>query len=161
MPKVVQPKKRRAVISAAQKQEICQQKQANPKLLDVELSKRYDTERSTITKILSQSEKWLAVDLATNAAKAKTTKKPTYPRIHESMELWFATLSHRGLTVTGDLLKEKALSFSKMLGEGYETLKPLTVGWLSSRSAWVFANTAFTANPKARHWTLFHRCGAT
>jgi Tc5 transposase DNA-binding domain/DDE superfamily endonuclease len=130
MPKVIQPKKKRAVLSATQKKEICEQKQANPKLSDSALSQQYNTERSTITKILRQSEKWLAVEIATNAAQAKTTKQPTYPRIQEAMTLWVSSVSNRGLTLTGDLLKQKALDFAVALGEGYENFKA-SDGWLA------------------------------
>ncbi|CAJ0897804.1 19179_t:CDS:10 [Entrophospora sp. SA101] len=71
---------------------ICIKKRENLKLRDEDLAKEYGLDRSTITKILKQREKWLAIDPNSNYAKQKTQKSPKFPQIEDQLAQWLASL---------------------------------------------------------------------
>ena len=53
--------KKRTILSAAQKWEICEAKEREPRLSNVNLALWYNIGKSTVTDILSDKERWLAI----------------------------------------------------------------------------------------------------
>ena len=53
--------RKRTILSAAQKREICEAKEREPSLSNVNLALRYNIGKSTVTDILSDKECWLAI----------------------------------------------------------------------------------------------------
>ncbi|RIB30890.1 DDE superfamily endonuclease-domain-containing protein [Gigaspora rosea] len=53
--------KKRAILSAAQKHDICKAKEMNPNIKNVDLANKYSVGKSTITDILKEKECWLAI----------------------------------------------------------------------------------------------------
>ncbi|CAG8759388.1 15360_t:CDS:1, partial [Cetraspora pellucida] len=47
--------------TAAQKQDLCRKKQKNPLISNVELAKQYGIGKSTVTDILNEKDRWLAI----------------------------------------------------------------------------------------------------
>ncbi|CAG8471690.1 5898_t:CDS:2 [Racocetra fulgida] len=116
MPQEQKQKKKRVPITALTKQEICIKKRENMKLRDEDLAKEYGLDRSTITKILKQRDKWLAIDPNSNYAKQKTQKSPKFPQIEEALASWLAITSSQGNAVSDGQLQEKALEFAQISG---------------------------------------------
>jgi hypothetical protein len=53
--------RKRVSLSAAQKRELCETKEKNPDFSNVELAVQYNVGKSTITDILKEKERWLAI----------------------------------------------------------------------------------------------------
>ena len=54
-------KRKRVNLSASQKQEICEIKEKNSNINNVELAGQYNVGKSTITDILKEKERWLSI----------------------------------------------------------------------------------------------------
>jgi hypothetical protein len=130
MPKEPKPRKRVA-LTAIQKKQIREKKRENPKITDSDIALEFGCDRTTVTKILKQ-EKWenLTENSISSKANAKTTKPPRYPQVEKALDLWVGTLEQRRLTLTGDLLRQKALVFAELFGVSGEDFKA-SKGWLS------------------------------
>ncbi|CAG8542904.1 21821_t:CDS:2 [Dentiscutata erythropus] len=129
MPQEQKQKKKRVPITALTKQEICIKKRENMKLRDEDLAKEYGLDRSTITKILKQRDKWLAIDPNSNYAKQKTQKSPKFPQIEEALAQWLTVTISQGNAVSDGQLQEKALEFAQMYGLRNEF--QASNGWIS------------------------------
>ena len=128
MPQEQKQKKKRVPITALTKQEICLKKRENLKLRDEDLAKEYGLDRSTITKILKQREKWLAIDPNSNYAKQKTQKSPKFPQIEEALSQWLSHNIGNG-SVSDAQLQEKALELAQTYGLRNEF--QASNGWIS------------------------------
>src|SRR5436190_1783630 len=53
--------RKRVILSAAQKHEICETKENNPNISNVSLAQEYRIGKSTITDILKEKERWLGI----------------------------------------------------------------------------------------------------
>ncbi|CAG8719442.1 20097_t:CDS:2, partial [Cetraspora pellucida] len=96
---------------------------------DEDLAKEYGLDRSTITKILKQRDKWLAIDPNSNYAKQKTQKSPKFPQIEEALAQWLTITIAQGNAVSDGQLQEKALEFAQMYGLRNEF--QASNGWIS------------------------------
>ena len=56
--------RKRNILTAAQKRELCETKEREPNLSNVELAQKYNIGKSTITDILKDKERWLVIILA-------------------------------------------------------------------------------------------------
>ena len=52
--------KQQVILSAAQKHEICQAKEINPNIKNVDLATNYQVRKSTITDILKKKDHWFS-----------------------------------------------------------------------------------------------------
>ncbi|PKK72746.1 Isochorismatase hydrolase [Rhizophagus irregularis] len=129
MPQEQKQKKKRVPITALTKQEICLKKRENLKLRDEDLAKEYGLDRSTITKILKQREKWLAIDFNSNYAKQKTQKSPKFPQIEDALSRWLSANLNNGNSVSDAQLQEKALEYAQSYGLRNEF--QASNGWIS------------------------------
>jgi hypothetical protein len=128
MPKELKTAKRVA-LTAIQKKQIRIRKQENPKITDQDIAKEFGCDRSTVTKILKQG-KWEDLNESSYSAKAKSSKQAKYPQVEQALELWVGTLEQRKLTLTGDLLRQKALTFAEYFGISAEEFKASN-GWVT------------------------------
>ncbi|CAG8467345.1 7184_t:CDS:2 [Paraglomus occultum] len=129
MPQEPKAKKKRVPITALTKQEICIKKRDNGKLRDEDLAREYGLDRSTITKILKQRERWLSIDPASNHARQKTQKSPKFPQIETALADWLAMTATNGEAVSDAQLQTKALEFAQMYGIRNEF--QASNGWIS------------------------------
>ena len=53
--------RKRVILLAAQKREICETKEKNPSFLNIELAQQFCIEKSTVTDILNKKEHWLVI----------------------------------------------------------------------------------------------------
>jgi hypothetical protein len=129
MPQEQKQKKKRVPITALTKQQICLKKRENLKLRDEDLAKEYGLDRSTITKILKQRDKWLAIDPNSNYAKQKTQKSPKFPQIEEALSQWLTINISNGGSISDAQLQEKALELAQTYGIRNEF--QASNGWIS------------------------------
>ena len=53
--------RKRNILTAAQKRELCETKEKEPNLSNVDLAQKYNIGKSTVTDILKDKERWLVI----------------------------------------------------------------------------------------------------
>ena len=78
-------KRKRVNLSAGQKREICELKEMDSRIQNVELAQRYNVGKSTITDILRESERWLT--LTEGQESVKKFRGPKWPLLEGALGL--------------------------------------------------------------------------
>ncbi|CAG8775011.1 818_t:CDS:1, partial [Cetraspora pellucida] len=73
-------------LTAAQKQDLCRKKQKNPLISNVELAKQYGIGKSTVTDILNEKDRWLAI--LDEEQENKKFQGPKWPKLENALSLW-------------------------------------------------------------------------
>src|SRR5260364_14626 len=121
--------KKRTRLTAKQKKDIQEKKRANPNLKDEEIAAEFDCDRSTISKILKQ-KKWAEIQEILPTSNALKTASPKFPQIKRALEMWIGTVEQHKLTLTGEVIRQKALQFAALLGISEEEFRA-SQGWLT------------------------------
>ncbi|CAB5190067.1 unnamed protein product [Rhizophagus irregularis] len=108
-------KQTRASLTGAQKQEVCLKKLQKPTPKNKELAKEYDVSQEMISDILKESEKWLALKLDFYEASLKKQVKPNFPQVDEALGFWVEKAIDNNITISGELLAQKACDFATLL----------------------------------------------
>ncbi|GBC35167.1 tigger transposable element-derived protein 6-like [Rhizophagus irregularis DAOM 181602=DAOM 197198] len=108
-------KQTRASLTGAQKQEVCLKKLQKPTPKNKELAKEYDVSQEMISDILKESEKWLALKLDSYEASLKKQVKPNFPQVDEALGFWVEKAIDNNITISGELLAQKACDFATLL----------------------------------------------
>lgn len=75
-------------LTAVQKQSICKYKKDNPDISYIDLAKNYGVGKTTIQNIISQSKKWLDIDINTATAQPLRNKPQKWPSLEQALWLW-------------------------------------------------------------------------
>ena len=108
-------KRTRASLTGAQKQEVCQKKLQKPAPKNKEIAKEFDVSEGMICDILKESEKWLALKLDSYEASLKRQIKPSFSQIDEALGFWVEKAIDNNITISGELLAQKARDFATLL----------------------------------------------
>ncbi|CAB4419054.1 unnamed protein product [Rhizophagus irregularis] len=103
--------RKRTILSAAQKREICEIKEREPNLSNVSLAQRYNIGKSTVTDILSEKERWLAI--SGDQGSIKKFRGPKWPRLEQALGLWVDNALNTRQDIDGNILKVKAAFFAE------------------------------------------------
>ncbi|PKY29709.1 hypothetical protein RhiirB3_341185, partial [Rhizophagus irregularis] len=103
--------RKRTILSAAQKCEICEIKEREPNLSNVSLAQRYNIGKSTVTDILSEKEHWLAI--SGDQGSIKKFRRPKWPQLEQALGLWVDNALNTRQDIDGNILKVKAAFFAE------------------------------------------------
>src|SRR3954452_17449583 len=103
--------RKRTILSAAQKREICETKEREPSLHNVSLAQRYGIGKSTVTDILNEKERWLAI--SGGQENIKKFRGPKWPQVEKALGLWVDNALNTKQDIDGNILKTKATFFAK------------------------------------------------
>ena len=109
----MQTKRKRANLSAAQKRELCEKKEKDPGITNVDLARQYDIGKSTVTDILNEKERWLAV--LEGQGSVKKFRGPKWPQLEDALGLWVDNALNTKKNIDGNILKTKASYFARQL----------------------------------------------
>lgn len=127
----ISAKRRRSVLTLEQKLEIIKRAKKGERV--TKLASEYGVGKATVSDLKRQEEKIMAfvARLATDGPKRrKTMRKPHDERVEKAMHLWLNQEKRKGTTISGPLLKEKAMAFHRQLhGDTDDSFKAST-GWL-------------------------------
>ncbi|CAB5369969.1 unnamed protein product [Rhizophagus irregularis] len=127
--KEVKKASKRKSLSFVQKKELCEWKRDNPSYNQNDLAKKYDISKPQVSRILKEKEKWLCIDIANKElSNQKRDRGAKFPEIESALYLWMQQALASNLTITGDILKAKALNFATQL---QTTTFTASDGWLS------------------------------
>jgi len=130
-----QPKKRSA-ISVSLKHEICEWAKKNSNKRHHEIAKHFNEknltlniDRSTITKILTNSENWNAAIEIESSKEIFRHRGVKFPILDNAMNLWVENVMTGGVILTDLLIKEKAKFFANAFNIQEDELV-FSNGWL-------------------------------
>ncbi|CAB5351784.1 unnamed protein product [Rhizophagus irregularis] len=103
--------RKRTILSAAQKREICEIKEREPNLSNVSLAQRYNIGKSTVTDILSEKERWLAI--SGDQGSIKKFRGSKWPQLEQALGLWVDNALNTRQDIDGNILKVKAAFFAE------------------------------------------------
>jgi PDZ domain-containing secreted protein len=109
-------KGQRVILTHAQKKEICTLLSQKPAPTQTAVAYQYGIKQNTVSDIWNKRDRWLAINDDEILSKRKRERKPLYPEIEEALTIWFTRAVHDNITVTIDLLKQKAKHFATLLG---------------------------------------------
>ena len=102
-------------LTAVQKQSICKCKKDNPDISYIDLAKNYGVGKTTIQNIISQSKKWLDIDINTVTAQPLRNKPPKWPSLEQALWLWTTSIVENNLPLTGETILVKARDYAEHL----------------------------------------------
>lgn len=127
--KMVEGTSKRKSLSFAEKKELCEWKKDNPSYNQEDLAKKFNISKAQVCKILKEKDKWLSIDILNKEFKnQKRERGAKFPEVEAALYLWMQQALHSNLTITGDVLKSKALHFATRL---QVTTFTASDGWLS------------------------------
>lgn len=128
MPKTTSRK--RAALSLETKKALCQYKLEHPHDSAKRLIEIFNLEvdRSTVTKILAESDRWIAKDVSGNSGKLTKDRKEMFPKVNDALGEWMFGALATNRILTGKILQMKALEFAQRFPE--EKDFKASDGWL-------------------------------
>ena len=114
-------RKRRKNLSLGDKIDIIRRKDADVKLSDEKLAVEFGVERSTISGILRNKEKFLQLHADAKSSDLKKTRiqMARFYSLEEILYKWFEGLRSQNIPVSQDLLKAKAVElYNKAIEQG-------------------------------------------
>lgn len=129
-------KQKRSAISQQIKKEICLYSKKNTDKSHSEIATQFNInysnlslKRSTISKILKDKEKWENFVPTENSTKVFRERSVKFPPLEKALGLWISQVSASGLTISDNILCEKAGEFAQALDIPKKSLS-LSHGWL-------------------------------
>ena len=134
MPPDREKSNKRKSLSFAKKRELCKWKRDNPSYNQEELAEKFDISKPQVCKILKAKDKWLSIDVTNKDFKnQKRDRGAKFSEVESALYLWMQQALSSNLTITGDILKTKALNFATRL---HITSFIASDGWLSKFKKW-------------------------
>lgn len=130
-------KKTRTSISVDIKKEVCEYMLANPTakhgavalFFNEKYNGKLNIDRTTITKIWQNREKWLAVLLNSQTSHIFRQRSTQFPELDKALQIWTSQAVAAGLPLTDVILQQKGMELAKMLNIEEDQLK-FTNGWV-------------------------------
>lgn len=95
---------------------VCQRHLENPTQKQEQLAREFGVERSTVSKILKEKEKWLSMpDDSTVQATATRSRPPRWPDLEQRLGDWMFAMEEQGIAVYDNMIREKALEMAQNL----------------------------------------------
>lgn len=108
---------------------ICDYSAANPQVKQDAIAHQFGIERSTVSKILKQKDKWLAIQPGSDAARIAKHRAVKFPAVEDRLTAWVAELEARGEAIRDTTIRNEALRIARELGLGEDKFKA-SGGWI-------------------------------
>ncbi|PVH96247.1 CenpB-DNA-bind-domain-containing protein, partial [Periconia macrospinosa] len=118
----------RKTLTDQDRRRMCQYHEDHPTVKQTEIGAMFGVERSTVSKVLRQKEKYLFQDDGSRSPIRKGKGK--FPDIERALANWARNHQKSGLPLTDSLIKEKARFFSTTVGNNESHFKTTSASWL-------------------------------
>lgn len=108
---------------------ICDYSVANPAVKQDAIASKFGIERSTVSKILKQKEKWLAIDPESSDARIAKHRAVKFPAVEDRLTIWVAELKAKGEPIRDSEIRQEALRIAQRVGLGEDKFKA-SGGWI-------------------------------
>ena len=129
-------KRKHTAISIDIKKEICEYIMSNNNVKQGEVALFFNTkyeelniDRSTVSKIWQDREKWLAVLSTSQTSQIFRNRSVQFPELDKALQIWTSQAISTGLPLTDMILQQKGLELAQMLNINEDKLK-FANGWL-------------------------------
>ncbi|KAI0373755.1 CenpB-DNA-bind-domain-containing protein [Pilatotrama ljubarskyi] len=112
------------------RREICMYARDHPGTKQEDIAHRFGVERSTVSKILKQRHRWLAVSLDEDVQIAKL-RPSKFPELEHRLAEWVKTVSKNGTVLSDALLRQRAREIGDEQGYTPDKFKASS-GWLEN-----------------------------
>ncbi|KAF7930732.1 uncharacterized protein EAE98_001967 [Botrytis deweyae] len=118
----------RKTLTDSDRRRMCQYHEDNPTVKQTEIGAMFGVERSTVSKVLRQREKYLfPEDRSLSPVKRAKGK---FPDIERALSNWVRNTQKQGIPLTDSAIKEKARFFATTVGNNESHLKTNSTTWL-------------------------------
>ncbi|KAI9849455.1 MAG: hypothetical protein M1837_004075 [Sclerophora amabilis] len=117
----------RKTLTDADRRRMCLYHEENPTVKQTEIGAMFGVERSTVSKVLRQKEKYLLPDGSRSPIKRS---KGRFPDIERALSNWARNSQKTGMPVTDAMIKEKARFFATTVGNSESHVKINSSSWL-------------------------------
>ncbi|ESZ97599.1 hypothetical protein SBOR_2000 [Sclerotinia borealis F-4128] len=118
----------RKTLTDSDRRRMCQYHEDNPTVKQTEIGAMFGVERSTVSKVLRQREKYLfPEDRSLSPVKRAKGK---FPDIERALSNWVRNTQKQGIPLTDAAIKEKARFFATTVGNNESHLKTNSTSWL-------------------------------
>ncbi|KAH0541347.1 hypothetical protein FGG08_004185 [Glutinoglossum americanum] len=118
----------RRTLTDADRRRMCIYHEENPTVKQTEIGAMFGVERSTVSKVLRQKEKYLFPDDGSRSPVKRTKGK--FPDIERALSVWAKNSQKQGIHVTDGMIREKARFFATTVGNSESHLKANSTSWL-------------------------------
>lgn len=126
----VNGKRTKTKIDDVDRKRICEYAAAHPRQRQGDIAAVFDVERSTVSKILKNRDKWLSIDLGDAYLNRDRTIR--YPELEKQLIMWCQREVQSGRLPGDEQLRDQALALAKTSGEAHiESFNPTTV-WIDT-----------------------------
>ncbi|PWZ02616.1 hypothetical protein BCV70DRAFT_155886 [Testicularia cyperi] len=108
---------------------ICEFSEASPNAKQDTIASHFGIERSTVSKILKQKDKWLAIDPDSDLARIAKHRAVKFPAVEDRLANWVARLKSEGTPIKDAMIRQEALNVARELGLGEDKFKA-SGGWI-------------------------------
>ncbi|PGH32465.1 hypothetical protein GX50_04765 [[Emmonsia] crescens] len=118
----------RRTLTDNDRRRMCMYHEENPHVKQTEIGAMFGVERSTVSKVLRQKEKYLYPDDGSRSPIKKSKGK--FPDIERALSNWVRNHQRQGGQLNDDMIKEKAIFFARTVGGPENHQKILSSNWL-------------------------------
>ncbi|KAF2009186.1 CenpB-DNA-bind-domain-containing protein [Aaosphaeria arxii CBS 175.79] len=118
----------RKTLTDADRRRMCLYHEEHPTVKQTEIGAMFGVERSTVSKVLRQKEKYLYQDDGSRSPIRKSKGK--FPDIERALANWARNHQKQGLPLNDSIIREKARFFATTVGNSESHLKANSTSWL-------------------------------
>ncbi|KAI1912236.1 hypothetical protein LOZ53_001821 [Ophidiomyces ophidiicola] len=118
----------RRTLTDTDRRNMCMYHEENPHVKQTEIGAMFGVERSTVSKVLRQKEKYLYPEEGSTSPTKRSKVK--FPDIEKALSNWARNHQRQGRDLSDAMIKEKALFFANSVGNGDGHQKLLNSAWL-------------------------------
>ncbi|EGC41050.1 conserved hypothetical protein [Histoplasma capsulatum var. duboisii H88] len=118
----------RRTLTDNDRRRMCMYHEENPHVKQTEIGAMFGVERSTVSKVLRQKEKYLYPDDGSRSPIKKSKGK--FPDIERALSNWVRNHQRQGGQLNDEMIKEKAIFFASTVGGPENHQKILNSNWL-------------------------------
>jgi hypothetical protein len=118
----------RKTLTDNDRRRMCQYHEDNPSVKQTEIGAMFGVERSTVSKVLRQKDKYLFPEDRSQSPVKRPKNK--FPDIERALSNWARNQHKSGIPLTDAAIKEKARFFATTVGNNENPLKSNSTSWL-------------------------------
>ncbi|RFU35756.1 hypothetical protein B7463_g620, partial [Scytalidium lignicola] len=118
----------RKTLTDSDRRRMCQYHEDNPTVKQTEIGAMFGVERSTVSKVLRQREKYLFPEDRSSSPVKRAKGK--FPDIERALANWVRNSQKQGIPLSDAAIKEKARFFATTVGNNESPLKTNSASWL-------------------------------
>ncbi|MCJ1230685.1 hypothetical protein MMC12_007359 [Toensbergia leucococca] len=122
------PSTQRRTLTDQDRRRMCQYHEDNPTVKQTEIGSMFGVERSTVSKVLRQKDKYLFPDDGSRSPIKRSKGK--FPDIERALSNWARNHQRQGLPLSDGIIRDKARFFATTVGSSECHVKVNSISWL-------------------------------